>query len=70
MPVLGGCVGHNCFIGSGMVVYPGRAIESDVIMFASPERRVIDRSVLYEDSDQFSIKDANHLHSRQYKPGT
>ena len=70
MPVLGGCVGHNCFIGSGMVVYPGRAIESDVILFASPERRVIDRSVLYEDSDQFAIKDANHVHPRQYKPGT
>jgi hypothetical protein len=51
-------------------VYPGRAIESDVILFASPERRVIDRSILYEDSDQFAIKDANHVHPRQYKPGT
>ena len=67
MPVLGGCVGHNCFIGSGMVVYPGRAIESDVILFASPERRVIDRSVYYEDSDQFSIKDSGDLHPRKYE---
>jgi acetyltransferase-like isoleucine patch superfamily enzyme len=68
MPVLGGCVGHNCYIGSGLVVYPARAIESDVILFASPERRVIDRTVYYEDSDQFAIKGGGDLHSRMYDP--
>ncbi len=56
MPVLGGCVGHNCYIGSGMVVYPARAIESNVVLFASPERRVIDRNVYYKDSDHFKLK--------------
>jgi len=68
MPVLGGCVGHNCYIGSGMVVYPARAIESDVVLFASPERRVIDRNVYYEDSDHVAIKDGAGLHFRMYEP--
>jgi carbonic anhydrase/acetyltransferase-like protein (isoleucine patch superfamily) len=68
MPVLGGCVGHNCYIGSGLVVYPARAIESDVILFASPERRVIDRTVYYKDSDHFAIRDGEDLHSRVYDP--
>jgi len=67
MPVLGGCVGHNCYIGSGMVVHPARAIESDVVLFASPERRVIDRTIYYEDSDHFAIKDWTDLHTRIYE---
>jgi len=67
MPVLGGCVGHNCYVGSGMVVLPARAIESDVILFASPERRVIDRTVYYEDSDHFAIKGGADLHLRMYE---
>lgn len=68
MPVLGGCVGHNSFIGSGIVVYPARAIESDVVLFASPERHVIDRNVYYEDSDHFAIKGVKNQHIRQYPP--
>jgi carbonic anhydrase/acetyltransferase-like protein (isoleucine patch superfamily) len=68
MPVLGGCVGHNCFIGAGMVVYPARAIESDVILLASDERRVITRNVTYEDSDHFAIGDGEKLHQRLYDP--
>src|SRR5690606_22065203 len=43
-PVLGGCVGHNARIGSGMVIMPARVVESDSILVASPERRVIARS--------------------------
>jgi len=66
MPVLGGCVGHNCFIGSGLVVYPARAIESDVVLLASAERRVIDRNIFYEDSDHFTIKRGMELHARMY----
>jgi len=68
MPVLGGCVGHNCFMGSGMVVLPARAIESDVILFASPKRHVIDRTVYYKDSDHFAVKDGADLHTRLYEP--
>ena len=67
MPVLGGCVGHHCFIGSGMIVYPARAIESDVILVASDERRMITKNIYYEDSDQFKIKNGLKLHRRVYE---
>ena len=49
--VLGSAVGHNCRIGSGMVVFPGRMIESDVVLVAGHQRRVISRSISYEESD-------------------
>ena len=49
--VLGSGVGHNCRLGSGLVVYPGRMIESDVVTVASPERRVVMRNITYEESD-------------------
>lgn len=58
--VLGGAIGHNCRIGSGMVIFPGRMIESDVVMVASPQRRVISRSVSYEESDHHYVGSENH----------
>jgi carbonic anhydrase/acetyltransferase-like protein (isoleucine patch superfamily) len=64
-PVLGGCVGHNCRLGSGLIIYPARTIESDVIIFASKDRRVIDKNVAYEDSDHHATR-AAHLHKRLY----
>jgi carbonic anhydrase/acetyltransferase-like protein (isoleucine patch superfamily) len=68
-PVLGGCVGHNCRIGAGMIVYPARKIESDVVLFATQNRRVIDRDVTYEDSDHHSLP-ASMLNQRVYpRPG-
>jgi len=68
-PVLGGCVGHNCRLGSGMVFFPARTVESDVVLFATPERRVIDRDIRYEDSDHHKLPFAN-LHPRLYpRPG-
>lgn len=68
-PVLGSCVGHNCRLGAGMVVFPARMIESDVVIFASPERRVIQKDVRYEDSDHHKLKFKN-LHPRLYpRPG-
>ncbi len=57
-PVLGGCVGHNCRIGAGMVIFPARTIESDVVLFGSKDRRVIEKDVKYEDSDHHKLKDA------------
>jgi acetyltransferase-like isoleucine patch superfamily enzyme len=67
--VLGGCVGHNCRIGAGMIIFPARTIESDVVMFASKERRVIERDVRYEDSDHRKLSFAG-LHRRLYpRPG-
>jgi len=68
-PVIGSAVGHNCRLGSGMIVYPARTIESDVVLAASKDRRVIDRDVRYEDSDHHKLKTAS-LHRRLYpRPG-
>jgi acetyltransferase-like isoleucine patch superfamily enzyme len=67
-PVMGGCVGHNCRLGSGLIVFPARTIESDVVLFASKERRVIDRDIRYEDSDHHQLKNAS-LHRRLYPRG-
>jgi len=68
-PVLGGCVGHNCRLGAGLICFPARTIESDVVLFASKERRVIDRDVFFEDSDHHKLAFAN-LHPRLYpRPG-
>lgn len=66
MTALGSAVGHNVRIGSGLIVYPARMIESDVILFASPERRVIAKNVYYEDSDHLKIAGGERLHPRYY----
>ncbi|MFN8380490.1 MAG: DapH/DapD/GlmU-related protein [Anaerolineales bacterium] len=64
-PVMGGCVGHNCRIGAGMIIYPARTIESDVVLAASAERRVIDRDITFDESDHHKLKLA-HLHQTPY----
>jgi len=66
-PVIGSAVGHNCRLGSGLIVYPARIIESDVVLVASKERRVIDKNVGYEDSDHHKFKFPG-LHQRLYAP--
>ncbi len=65
MPVLGAGIGHNCRIGSGLLIYPARTIESDVVLFASPTRRVIMKNISYEESDHHAMPSA-HLHPRRY----
>jgi carbonic anhydrase/acetyltransferase-like protein (isoleucine patch superfamily) len=60
LTVLGGCVGHHCRIGADLTIYPGRMIESDVVLERRDDRSVIRRNVAYEDSD--------HLHWPQ--PGS
>jgi carbonic anhydrase/acetyltransferase-like protein (isoleucine patch superfamily) len=67
-PVMGGCVGHNCRLGSGMIIFPARTIESDVVLFASKARRVIDKDIRYEESDHHRLKNAS-LHRRLYPRG-
>ncbi len=64
-PVMGSAVGHNCRLGSGMIVYPSRTIESDVVLAASKERRVVDRDVRFEDSDHHHFK-SGYLHQALY----
>jgi carbonic anhydrase/acetyltransferase-like protein (isoleucine patch superfamily) len=67
--VLGGCVGHNCRLGSGMIVMPARTVESDVVLVASAERRIIQKDIHFEDSDHHDLPAAS-LHVRLYpKPG-
>ncbi len=63
--VLGSAIGHNCRIGSGMVIFPGRMIESDVVLVALPERRVIMRNVSFEESDHHRIPNGD-VHRRFY----
>ncbi|MBN1963162.1 MAG: multidrug transporter [Anaerolineae bacterium] len=48
--VLGGCVGHNCRIGAGFIVFPGRIIESDTVLAATATNRVLMRNVYFEHS--------------------
>jgi len=64
-PVLGGCVGHNCRLGSGMIFFPARTVESDVVLYASKERREIIQDIRYEDSDHHKLP-FSHLHPRLY----
>jgi len=64
-PVLGSCVGHNCRLGAGMLIYPARMIESDVVLAASDPRRVIAKDVKYEDSDHHKMRNSQ-LHKHLY----
>ena len=60
-PVIGGCVGHNCRIGSGHIIFPGRMIESDVVLFAKDKGNIIVRNINYEDSDHHNFPGQNHV---------
>jgi carbonic anhydrase/acetyltransferase-like protein (isoleucine patch superfamily) len=65
--VLGGCVGHNCRLGSGLIIYPARVIESDVVLFASPSRRVIMKKISFEESDHHDTRpEVARLHKQKY----
>jgi carbonic anhydrase/acetyltransferase-like protein (isoleucine patch superfamily) len=65
MTVLGGCVGHHCHLGADLTIYPGRTIESDVVLAHTEGRSVITRNISYEDSDHLKWPDSS-LHSRLY----
>ncbi len=54
--VLGGCVGHHCRLASGMIIYPARTVESDVVLLGE-DRHIITTAVRYEDSDHHPHKD-------------
>ena len=52
-----------------MLIYPGRTIESDVVLVASSGLRIVDKDVHFEDSDHYRLSAAN-LHQRLYpRPG-
>jgi carbonic anhydrase/acetyltransferase-like protein (isoleucine patch superfamily) len=66
--VVGGCVGHNCRIGSGLIFYPARIVESDTVLLRSDERAVVTKNVSYEQSDHHGWPDGS-LHRPLYRPG-
>jgi hypothetical protein len=57
MIVLGGCVGHHCRLGSGLIIMPARTIESDVVLLAKEENTFIRKNVSFEDSDHSSFSE-------------
>ena len=63
-PVMGAAIGHNCRLGSGLLVYPSRTIESDVVIVGP---RVIDHDVHYEESDHHRLLGGG-LHQPLYHP--
>ncbi|MFK7803574.1 MAG: multidrug transporter [Anaerolineae bacterium] len=71
MRVIGGCVGHHCHLGSGMVIYPARIVESDVILIPSENQHFIKKNVMFEESDHHAFGarfDHPQLYPRQEKP--
>jgi carbonic anhydrase/acetyltransferase-like protein (isoleucine patch superfamily) len=66
MTALGGAVGHNVRIGAGFVIFPARMVDSDVILFPSPERCVVRKNVMWEDSDHLKLEGGERLHPRLY----
>jgi carbonic anhydrase/acetyltransferase-like protein (isoleucine patch superfamily) len=62
---MGCCVGHNCRIGAGFVVYPGRMIESDTVLVVRDDHSVIIKNVGYGDSYHHQLNDEK-LHQPQY----
>jgi len=54
--VMGSCVGHNCRIGAGFVIYPGRMIESDTILSVRDEHFTITKNVNFDDSHHHWLK--------------
>lgn len=66
-PVLGGCVGHNCRLGAGLVISPARVIESDVVLVARDDRQIISKNIAFKDSDHHTLR-ASQLHKPLYRP--
>ncbi len=66
LPVVGGCVGHNCRVGSGFIVFPARTIESDVILVGSRAEKVLTHDVTYSDSDHWKLPNGTDLHPPYY----
>lgn len=59
MPVLGGCVGHHCRLSSGLVFYPARTVESDVVLLADSGNHYITRDISYEESSHHNLVPAS-----------
>ncbi len=64
--VIGGCVGHHCHLGSGLVIYPARTIESDVMILPNDDHQFVKKSVPYEQSDHLQYPPDKFNHPRLY----
>ena len=64
--VMGSCVGHNCRIGSGFVIYPGRMIESDTILVVTDDHSVINKNISFSESHHHWLREGV-LHQPQYR---
>lgn len=53
--VLGGCVGHHCRLSSGLVIYPARTVESDVVVLAEKHGQFITQDIHYERSNHHEL---------------
>ncbi|MEI7770722.1 MAG: multidrug transporter [Chloroflexales bacterium] len=56
LPVLGSAVGHNCKIGSGFVVYPGRMIESNAVIIFDNDKSLIRKTVPGHDVNDIDLE--------------
>ncbi len=63
--ILGGCVGHHCRLSAGVIVYPARTVESDVVILASDDRHIFTKNVAYEESNFYSYEH-KYEYMRQY----
>ncbi len=66
LPVIGGCVGHNCRLGAGLIIFPARTIESDVILVGSRTEKVLSHNVTYAESDHHKMPRGAEFHPPQY----
>lgn len=55
--VLGGCVGHHCRLGAGLVIHPARTVESDVVLLPNENKIFITKNVRFEESDHHAYLD-------------
>ncbi|OQY23332.1 MAG: multidrug transporter [Anaerolineaceae bacterium 4572_32.1] len=67
---MGSCVGHNCRIGAGFVIYPGRMIESDTVLAVRDEHFVIAKNVGFDESHHHRLKDGekHQVHYPHHDP--
>ena len=56
LPVLGSAIGHNCKIGSGFVVYPGRMIESNAVIIFDNDQNLIRKTVPGHDVNDVDLE--------------
>jgi carbonic anhydrase/acetyltransferase-like protein (isoleucine patch superfamily) len=56
LPVLGSAVGHNCKLGSGFVISPGRMIGPNVTIVYSDQNGLIHRNVKGHDPDDIDLE--------------